>query len=104
MTKRFYIDDFVEDLNHRSVILYVGEDIDTVHLRDNLRKDNCGHLYRFEYMMDENTAYEMRRFFYIANCDFQDLDYPVYEYIIEYDYNVYNLKFADGRYFFDVDL
>lgn len=103
MSKRIYIDNFVEALNYHAVILYVGEDINLKHLREKLEKDYCNHLYRFEYMLDKVNEDE-RRFFYIENCDFQELICPVHEYIIEDGYNVYNLQFDDGRYFIEVDL
>lgn len=103
MSKRFYIHDFVEDLNYRAVILYVGEHIDLDRLRKKLEKDYCNHLYRFDYMLNKE-ADDMRRFFYIENCDFQDLDFPIHEYVGEDGYNIYNLQFDSERYFIEVDL
>lgn len=37
-----YIDDFVEDLNYRKVILYIGN-VDSDSLRSKMESDNMGH-------------------------------------------------------------
>lgn len=50
-----YIDDFVEDLNYRKVILYIGN-LDSDSLRSKMESDNMGHTNRFATVMEMNLA------------------------------------------------
>lgn len=97
---RLYITDFVEDLNYQGVIIYVDPAVINVQkLRNRLERDYANHLYRFEYMLEKDEPNE-RNFFYIENCDFQDLDYGVHRYIIDGEqHGVYRLC-QDGDEFY----
>ena len=44
---RFYIDDFVEDLNYCKIILSIG-DVDPEKLKSKLVADNVNHISRFD--------------------------------------------------------
>lgn len=101
--RKIIITDFVEDLNHRLIILYIGDDVDVEHLRRRLNEDNCGHLYRLDYCLTTELG-KYRRFFYISNCDFQDLDYPVYDYVADDGFSVYVLHYDKeaGVYYYNV--
>lgn len=108
MAKRFYINDFVEDLNYKSIILYITEEVNITMLREKLKKDYCNKLYRLDFALDKERE-DKRNFFYIANCDFQDLDYPIHEYIagdVSGIYNVYRLYYdeAADKFYVSVDL
>lgn len=89
MDHKHYIDDFVEDLNYRNVILYV-KDVDLDLLFNKLKKDNVSHLYRFD-IVRENY------YLYIENCDLQTVDFGIEEYFDE-DYTVMPLHY-DGRFY-----
>lgn len=96
MNNRIYIDDFVEDLNYQGVILYIGN-VDANALREVLTRDNVNKMYRFDQILnDENPAY--KNFMYIENCDLQNLDFPVYDYM-EDGYDIYVLYVDAGRYY-----
>lgn len=51
-----YIDDFVEDLNYRKVILYIGN-LDSDSLRSKMESDNMGHTNRFATVMANHLMY-----------------------------------------------
>ena len=55
---RFYIDDFVEDLNYRKIILSIGDVV----------ADKVGHISRFDRYCISN------KLFFIENCDLQEVD------------------------------
>lgn len=75
---RIYINDFVEDLNYRGVILYVGN-VDPERLLRKLKEDNLNKTYRFESVLESN------KLFYIENCDLQDMsECKTIESILEY--------------------
>lgn len=61
-----YIDDFVEDLNYRKVILYIGN-VDSDSLRSKMGSDNMSHMNRFATVMANHLMY-------VENCDLQDVD------------------------------
>lgn len=61
---KIYIDDFVEDLNYRGVILYIGN-VDPAKLLSKLKEDNLNKIYRFDSVMESNKS------FYVENCDLQ---------------------------------
>lgn len=97
--KNFYITDFCEDLNYRDIVLYIDSKIDLSDLLSQMAKANVGHLYRFD-------AVKYNRFFYIENCDLQDV-------IINKGYNelleiigegtpILPLKKDDNGYFIEV--
>lgn len=65
--KKVYINDFCEELNYTDVILYIHEEINFLDLYVRLKKDNVGHMYRFDLI-------KSNRLFYIENCDLQDVD------------------------------
>ena len=65
--KKEYINDFCEELNYTDVILYIHEEINFLDLCEKLKKDNVGHMYRFNLI-------KSNRLFYIENCDLQDVD------------------------------
>lgn len=54
-----YIDDFVEDLNYRKVILYIGN-LDSDSLRSKMESDNMGHTNRFAIIFGY-TAYRISK-------------------------------------------
>lgn len=75
---RIYIDDFVEDLNYRGVILYT-ENVDPERLLKRLKEDNLNKTYRFESVLESN------KLFYVENCDLQDMsECKTIESILEY--------------------
>lgn len=63
---KIYIEDFVEDLNYRKVILSIGG-VDSEKLHSRLKKDDVGHLNRFSACLENALMY-------IDNCDLQDVD------------------------------
>lgn len=94
---RYYIDDFVEDLNYKGIILYIGN-VDIEKLRAKLEEDACNKMWRFDFAVNfEDPAF--KNFIYIENCDMQDLDYPVHEYMTgeceSEEYSVHNLHYDD---------
>lgn len=75
---KIYIDDFVEDLNYRGVILYVGN-IDPAKLLNKLKEDNLNKTYRFK------TVLESNKLFYVENCDLQGVsEHETLKNILEY--------------------
>ena len=88
MSCKVYINDFCEDLNYRGVILYIGN-VDHAKLRETLEKDKVSKLWRLTFATSNNDP-SMRNFIYVENCDLQNLDYPIYEYMEE-DYDIYCL-------------
>lgn len=91
-----YIDDFVEDLNYRKVILYIGN-LDSDSLRSKMESDNMGHT---------------NRLMYVENCDLQDVDTWHGDefgnsllYLMEEGYAVYPLQYEpeSGKYFVEID-
>ena len=58
---KIYIDDFVEDLNYRGVILYVGN-VNLTKLLSKLKEDNLNKTYRFESVHHLNTPKYLREF------------------------------------------
>lgn len=62
-----YIKDFVEDLNYQGIILYISDSVNLTKLKDKMINDNMGHMYRFDYILDDHL-------FYVENCDLQPLD------------------------------
>ena len=103
--RRVIITDFVEDLNHRLITLYIGDDVDRDRLEERLEEDDCNKVYRLEGCLNDPCS-SSRRFFYISNCDFQTLDYPVYEYVADEGFNVYILHYdvSAGVYYYDVEV
>lgn len=87
---KIYIDDFVEDLNYRGVILYVGN-VDSAKLLNKLKEDNLNKTYRFK------TVLESNKLFYVENCDLQDMsNCRTMESILEYledGQTIYSLRY-----------
>lgn len=100
-----YIDDFVEDLNYRQVILYIGN-IDLDNLRSKMKSDNMGHMNRLATVTANNLMY-------VENCDLQDVDTWHGDdfgnsllYLMEEGYAVYPLQYEpeSEKYFIEIDL
>lgn len=102
---KIYIDDFVEDLNYRKVILYVG-DVEPSDLYSKLEKDQMNHMNRIDSVLENNLMF-------IENCDLQDVDTDYGDelgnsllYLISEGYAVYPLQY-DGttkKYFVDTNI
>lgn len=102
---KIYIDDFVEDLNYRKVILSIFDiDLNTLYAR--LKKDNVSHINRFASVIYNHLMF-------IENCDLQDVDTDnIYEngnslfYLIEAGYVIYPLRYDEftERYFVETEL
>lgn len=73
---RIYINNFCEDLNYQKVILYIGE-INIPKLKKRLEKDYVNHLW----YLDSIAEGRIQPFFYIENCDFQDLTMDILEFV-----------------------
>ena len=102
--RQLYITDFVEDLNYQGVILYVDpEKVNLKKLRSKLEHDHTNHLYRFEYMLKKSKP-DRRNFFFIENCDFQDLDSGIHEYIIDGGYSVHTLQQDGDEFYINVNV
>lgn len=83
MCKRIYINDFCENLNYRGIILYIGN-VNPDNLRKALERDAVNKLWRFDSALTVDDL-SKKNFIYIENCDLQNLDYPIHEYVDDYD-------------------
>lgn len=102
---KIYINDFVEDLNYKKVIL----DISNVELLDlslKLEKDRMNHMNRFDSVLENDLMF-------VENCDLQDVDTEHGDefgnsllYLIRDGYVVYPLQCDphSKRYFVDTNL
>lgn len=99
-----YIDDFVEDLNYRKVILYIGN-LDSDSLRSKMIADNTNHMNRFDGVLHNKLMF-------VENCDLQDVDTWHEDefgnsllYLMEEGYAIYPLQYEpeSGKYFVEVD-
>lgn len=102
---KIYINDFVEDLNYRKVILYIG-DIDPDTLRSKMERDLVNHMSRFDGVLENKLMF-------VENCDLQDVDTEHGDefgnsllYLITDGYVVYPLQyeFETGRYFVETNI
>lgn len=102
---RIYINDFVEDLNYRKVVLFIG-DVDPNNLFSRLEKDKVNHINRFDSVLENNLMF-------IENCDLQDVDTDHgYEfgnslmYMITDGYVIYPLRYdkSSKRYFIETNM
>ena len=102
---KIYINDFVEDLNYRQVILYIGN-VDLDSLRSKMKSDNMGHMNRLATVMANHLMY-------VENCDLQDVDTWHGDdfgnsllYLMEEGYAVYPLQYESEseKYFIEIDL
>lgn len=102
---KIYINDFVEDLNYRNVILHIGK-VDTGNLLERLKKDCVNHLYRFDIALENNLMF-------IENCDLQDVntdDLTFYGnsllYLLDEGYVIYPLRFEkeSNKYYVDTGI
>lgn len=98
MEKKVYITDFCEDLNYKSIILFIDDTVDLDELLIRLRKDNIGHMYRFDCVRDN-------RLFYVENCDLQNVSTTVNPHwnelldLLDDEYSILQLKKdRDGYY------
>lgn len=105
---RFYIDDFVEELNYRKIILSFGN-VDPEKLKSKLEGDYTGHMYRFDRYCISN------KLFYIENCDLQEVDTQMeppeiygnsfQSLVIEQGYSIVALHYDEkgDQWYFDID-
>lgn len=102
---KLYIDDFVEDLNYRKVILYIGN-VDSDSLRSKMSSDYVNHMNRFDGVLHNKLMF-------VENCDLQDVDTDHGDefgnsllYLIEDGYVIYTLQYEaeSGRYFVETNL
>lgn len=102
---KLYIDDFVEDLNYRKVILYIGN-VDSDSLRSKMTSDYVNHMNRFDGVLHNKLMF-------VENCDLQDVDTDHGDefgnsllYLIEDGYVIYTLQYEteSGRYFVETNL
>lgn len=102
---KIYIDNFVEDLNYRKVILYIG-DIEPANLRLKLEKDYMNHVNRFDSVLKNDLMF-------VENCDLQDIDTEHGDefgnsllYLIGDGYVVYSLQYDSltKRYFIETNI
>ena len=100
---KIYIDDFVEDLNYRKVILYIG-DVEPADLHLKLEKDRMNHTNRFDSVLN---------LMFVENCDLQDVDTKHGDefgnsllYLISDGYVVYSLQYDSlaKRYFIETNI
>lgn len=96
MTNRIYINDFCEDLNYTGIILYIGV-VNSSKLLKALKQSVVNKCYRLEYALTDSDPAK-RNFIYVENCDLQNLDWPVHEYI-EDGYDIYILYEDAGKYY-----
>ena len=102
---KIYIDNFVEDLNYRKVILYIGN-VDSDTLCSRMDKDYVNHMNRFDSVLENNLMF-------IENCDLQDVDTDYGDelgnsllYLISEGYAVYLLQYDETtkRYLVDTGI
>ena len=102
---KLYIDDFVEDLNYRKVVLYIGN-VDLDSLRSKMASDYVNHMNRFDGVL-------YNKLMFVENCDLQDVDTDHGDefgnsllYLIEDGYVIYMLQYEteSGRYFVETNL
>lgn len=91
---KLYIKNFRYDLNYHKVILWIGN-VDENRLYDRMDKDLVNHLYRF-------TTVSQNKYVYVENCDLQDLDFELSEYLEE-GYSIYPLFEDNNEYYIEVD-
>lgn len=92
---RNVIKDFVEDLNYKNVILYIG-DCNLDDLRDKMTHDYMGHLYRLDYLNDDCNL------FFVENCDLNIVeDDEIKDFIVE-GYTITPLQYDNGEYYYKV--
>lgn len=86
------INDFVEDLNYNNILLDLKH-IDKEKLKQKLKEDNLNKLWRLE-----NANY-----LWVENCDYQGEEIETQEDLkemIDDDYVLYSLYYADGLGYF----
>lgn len=102
---KIYIDDFVEDLNYRKVVLYIG-DVEPDDLCSRLEKDCMNHMNRFDSILENDLMF-------VENCDLQDVDTEHGDefgnsllYLISDGYVVYPLQYDSlaKRYFIETNI
>lgn len=103
MNNRIYIDNFCEDLNYKKIILYIGG-VNYSELSKKLEKDYVNKIYRLDYAINDDRIPGRKDFIYIENCDLQNLDCPVHEYITDEGYHVYVLHEDTGKYYIETKM
>lgn len=102
---KIYIDDFVEDLNYRRVILYI-ESVDVDKLYSKMCEDRVNHMNRFDGVL-------YNKLMFVENCDLQDVDTDHWDeygnsliYLLSAGYVVYPLWYdaVCNRYFVETEL
>lgn len=102
---KIYINDFVEDLNYRKVILDISN-VELLDLRLKLEKDRMNHMSRFDSVLENDLMF-------VDNCDLLDVDTDHGDefgnsllYLIRDGYVVYSLKCDphSKRYFVETNL
>lgn len=102
---KIYINDFVENLNYRRVILQIG-DVDSDKLLERLKKDRVNHLGRFDMVLGNKLMF-------IENCDLQDVDTENLTeygtsilYLLEEGYGIYPLRFDEEtkKYYVELEI
>lgn len=91
-----YIDDFVEDLNYRKVILYIGN-VDSDSLCSKMKSDNMSHMNRFATVMANHLMY-------VDTWHGDEFGNSLLS-LIEEGYAVYPLQYEpeSGKYFVEID-
>lgn len=97
---RFYIDDFVEDLNYRKIILSFG-DVDPEKLKSKLENDNTGDMYCF----DTHCSHD--KLFYIEESYLQPAFVPedIHYLVVSEGYSIVALHYDENgdQWYFDID-
>ena len=103
---KIYIEDFVEDLNYRKVILSIGG-VNSEKLYSRLKQDCVNHLNRFRACLENKSTF-------IETCDLQDVDTDhsdefgnsLLYLIIDEGFSVYPLHYDidSNRYFIKTDI
>lgn len=96
---KFYVNDFVEDLNYKNVVLYVDDTVDLDALHDKMVSDNMNHMYHFDVIRED-------RLFYVENCDLEDVvlasSWNQLRDLIEDEYTIVQLKQDDGGFYIEL--
>ena len=90
-----YIDNFVDDFNYQSVILYI-KNVDGDRLFEKLKTDHLNHLYCFD------TVYKFDGLMLIENCDCNMVDIDEIPYYLRNKYNIVQLREDANGHFFEI--
>lgn len=100
MTEKIYINNFVEDLNNKPIILVVNEEIVDgdfwVKLIDKLNEDMINHLFEFSHVILVSKC------FYIKNGDIQVCNYrSLLDDLLQNKYKFYRLNKDEGGFYYE---